>query len=96
MVAMETMIECGDCRNRGPACGDCVVSVLLEQRRGPADDGGTDHTVGLDAEERAAVAALAGQGLVPPLRMLPTLRPVAVPGHAPGPRWRTEPRLMAG
>ncbi|GAA1388017.1 hypothetical protein [Luteococcus peritonei] len=69
---METTIDCGGCRNRGPACQDCVVAVLLEQ----SDLAGapTAHQEPcLDEQERAAVAALAGQGLVPPLRLLPPL-----------------------
>src|SRR3954468_18233160 len=69
------LIDCDACAVRGPACGDCVVSVLLA---GPGV-----HTHGephvpetlpapeLDAAERAAIAVLAGCGLVPPLRLLP-------------------------
>lgn len=53
------LIDCDSCRVRGPACGDCVVSVLL----GPP---GAD----LDGEEQAAIAVLASSGLVPPLRLV--------------------------
>lgn len=52
---------CAGCRNRGPACGNCVVTVLL----------GAPGLPDFDDEERAAIAALAGQGLVPPLRLAP-------------------------
>jgi hypothetical protein len=52
-------IDCDTCEVRGIACGDCVVTVLL----GAPPDG-----VELDADERAAIAVLAGSGLVPPLR----------------------------
>ena len=81
------LIDCDACAVRGPACGDCVVSVLLA---GPAMHA---HDVEppapkesppaeLDAAERAAIAVLAGCGLVPPLRLVP-LEP---PPHGSGPR----------
>jgi hypothetical protein len=53
------IIDCDSCEVRGLACGDCVVSALL---------GGTPQE--LDDGERAAIAALAGSGLVPPLRLV--------------------------
>jgi len=57
------IIDCDDCAVRGPACRECVVSVLL---------GSTpehlDH-LQIDDAEQSAFAALAGAGLVPPLRM---------------------------
>ncbi len=84
------LIDCDACAVRGPACGDCVVSVLLT---GPATSGhhsghhhpdqevlDATHAPGavpaggsaeLDAAERAAIAVLAGCGLVPPLRLVP-------------------------
>jgi len=58
------IIDCDACAVRGPACSDCVVSVLLSPR--PAS-----HEVELDGAEQAAIAVLAGSGLVPPLRLLP-------------------------
>ena len=70
------LIDCDACAVRGPACGDCVVSVLLA---GPAvhvhegePPGVPDApaTPELDAAERAAIAVLAGCGLVPPLRLV--------------------------
>lgn len=56
------IIDCDDCAVRGPACEDCVVSVLL----------GTPHTL-LD-DERAALEALAEVGLAPRLRLVPLHR----------------------
>lgn len=53
-------IDCDACAVRGPACADCVVSVML----GPPGD------VLLGAEERTALDVLAGFGLVPPLRLV--------------------------
>lgn len=60
MQARETpmLIDCDGCVMRDIACADCVVSVLL----GPPGV--------IDAQERAALAVLAGGGLVPPLRMM--------------------------
>ena len=55
------VIDCERCAARGPACGDCVVSVLL----GAPPDG-----VQLDETERRAIAVLADGGLVPPLRLV--------------------------
>ena len=55
------VIDCDGCSAKGPACGDCVVTVLL----GAPPDG-----VRLDETERAALAALADGGLVPPLRLV--------------------------
>ena len=49
------VVDCDSCLVRCPAvCGDCVVSVLL----GPPSD------VAFDADERAALDALAATGLV--------------------------------
>lgn len=55
------VIDCGTCEVRGLACTDCVVTVLL----GPPPE------LVLDSSERAALEALAGSGLVPPLRLIP-------------------------
>jgi hypothetical protein len=88
------VIDCDACAARGPACGDCVVSVLLG---GPPAHGREDATrspgppgsaggppVELDGAERAALAVLAGCGLVPPLRLVPLADPVRRPGTDPG------------
>lgn len=70
------LIDCDTCAVRGPACDDCVVGVLL--RAAPAPPG----RIELDGQERAALAVLAGAGMVPPLRLVP---PPEEPGQ-PGPR----------
>lgn len=55
-------VDCDDCQVRGPrSCGDCVVTVLM---------GAPPEGVELDPDEQAAIAALAGVGLVPPLRLV--------------------------
>jgi hypothetical protein len=61
------IIDCDSCEVRGLACGDCVVTALLG---GPPAE--------LDEGERAAIEALAGSGLVPPLRLV---IPLAVIGR---------------
>jgi hypothetical protein len=55
------LIDCDTCVVRGPACGDCVMSVLLA-----APPTGID----LDDSERRALDALAGAGMVPQLRLV--------------------------
>jgi hypothetical protein len=63
------LIDCDACAARGPACGDCVVTVLLGApplRHAHHEDAGID----LDGREQAAIAVLAGSGLVPPLRLV--------------------------
>ena len=60
-------VDCDSCSARGPACTDCVVSVLL---------GLPGPRVELDTDEQQALSALAGSGLVPPLRLVPRARPV--------------------
>lgn len=54
------IIDCGTCSVRPAACADCVVTALLEA---PPDGR-------LTTEEVAAVNALAGGGLVSPLRFV--------------------------
>jgi hypothetical protein len=66
-------VDCDSCVARGPACSDCVISVLI---------GTPGETVDLDAGEQAALSALADSGLVPPLRLIPGTRPVR-PVQAP-------------
>jgi predicted small lipoprotein YifL len=78
------VIDCDACAARGPACADCVVSVLLggppaglhtRSARSPAGEwGGPADQVELDGAEQAALAVLAGCGLVPPLRLVPVDR----------------------
>jgi hypothetical protein len=68
-------VDCDSCSARGPACNDCVVTVLL---------GLPGPRVDLDDDEQQALSALAGSGLVPPLRLVPRTRPVrSVPSPAP-------------
>lgn len=57
---MTTHIDCDTCQVRGPACHDCVVTVLL----GPPPE------LRFDDDERRALDVLAAGGLVPPLRMV--------------------------
>lgn len=87
------LIDCDACTARGPACGDCVVTVLLSgpPAHGHAPPGAGDPAEGtsgrmpleLDGAERTALANLARSGLVPPLRLVPVespRRPAADPG----------------
>jgi hypothetical protein len=75
------LIDCDACAVRGPACGDCVVTVLLAGPARHVNDGeppgaqDAPATPELDAAERAAIAVLAGCGLVPPLRLVPSEAP---------------------
>ena len=59
-------VDCGTCIARGPACSDCVISVLL----GVPEVGATTHQVDLTGDEQSALAALAGSGMLPPLRLV--------------------------
>ncbi len=54
------LIDCSTCVARPRACGDCVVTALLQT---PADGQLTE-------DEVAAVDALASGGLVSPLRFV--------------------------
>jgi hypothetical protein len=65
------IIDCDSCEVRGLACGDCVVTALL---------GSPPSGVEIDEGERVALAALAGSGLVPPLRLVLPIEPVAPRG----------------
>jgi hypothetical protein len=79
------LIDCDACTARGPACGDCVVTVLLSgpPAHGHAPPAATDPADGaaprvpleLDGAERTALANLARSGLVPPLRLVPVEPP---------------------
>jgi hypothetical protein len=59
------LIDCDTCAVRDIACGDCVMTVLLGPR---------DGSVELDSAEQDALGALAGGGLLPPLRLVRTFR----------------------
>ena len=65
---MGVVIDCDSCAVRGPACDDCVVTVLL----GPPPESG------FGAEEERALAVLADSGLVPRLRMV---QPMSAPAE---------------
>jgi len=67
------LVGCDDCAARGPACDDCVVSVLLGPPR---------ERLELDAAELSALDALATAGLVPPLRLVRQTDPPEVPDRA--------------
>ncbi len=56
------IIDCGTCAVAGPACGDCVVTVLLGPIRSVHE---------LADEHASALSVLADSGLVPPLRLVP-------------------------
>ena len=82
-------VDCDSCSARGPACTDCVVSVLL---------GLPGPRVDLDRDEQQALSALAGSGLVPPLRLVPMARRVqSLPPPAYG-HWEglDEPGIAPG
>lgn len=55
------LIDCDTCVVRGDACGDCVVTHVL---------GGPPEPLELDGDEVGALDALAGLGMVPPLRLV--------------------------
>jgi hypothetical protein len=59
------IIECDSCVMRQIACGDCVVSVLLDIKPAPG------KKAGLSDADKAAINNLSSVGLVPPLRFIP-------------------------
>jgi len=65
---MAVLIDCDGCAMRNLACGDCVVTVLLD---GPGSLLGVDGRHEVDDAEQLALAALAEGGLVPHLRLVP-------------------------
>ncbi|WP_225407204.1 hypothetical protein [[Mycobacterium] crassicus] len=65
------VIDCDDCAVRGPACRDCVVSVLLGVPNELLED------------ERAALDVLAEAGMAPRLRLVP-IRGERGPGRRSG------------
>ncbi len=64
------LIDCDSCAARDISCKDCVVAVLLGPHRGAME---------LDSAEQDALGALANGGLLPPLRLVPTMRPEEPP-----------------
>jgi len=80
------IIECATCAVRDVACHDCVVTVLLGPPGAERDGTGAVAAVELEEAERAAIAVLAGSGLVPPLRLVPAPGEPGDPGaHPHGP-----------
>ena len=79
------IIDCDTCAVRGDACTDCVVTVLLGGPRASGSGGHQPPRYDLDGRERAALAVLAGSGLVPPLRLVSGEPVVGDPaeGHEP-------------
>lgn len=70
------LIDCETCRVRDISCSDCVVSLLLTTPHSCPD---------LTESETTAFAALAGGGLLPPLRLVPVRRkPTCSPEPQPG------------
>jgi hypothetical protein len=59
------IIECDSCVMRQIACGDCVVSVLLDIKPAPG------KKAELSNADKAAINNLSAVGWVPPLRYLP-------------------------
>lgn len=63
------LIDCNTCvMQRSDACGDCIVTLLLDEV-GPAATG--RGKVAVSADEMEALGNLAEQGLVPQLRLVP-------------------------
>lgn len=61
-VLMDVLhVDCESCRARGPACADCVVSVLL---------GPMPAALELDDQEQTALQLMAASGMLPPLRLV--------------------------
>ena len=85
------LIDCDSCAVRDLACGDCVVTVLLGMPSTHSGEPSADQTeqadvpvtrVELDGPERAAIAVLAGQGLIPPLLLVPLEQDDSTPPQA--------------
>lgn len=60
------LIDCDSCAVRDLQCGECVMSVLLQD--GPAQRPGV---VEVDPGAARALQVLADEGLVPHLRLVP-------------------------
>ena len=64
------LIDCDNCAVRDLACGECVVTVLLDSSAGVLE---------VDDAERRALGVLADSGLVPRLRLVPKGLPADEP-----------------
>lgn len=56
------LIDCDTCEVRGLACGDCVVTALLD----------SPPSVEIDEGEHRALQTLADNGMIAPLRLVDT------------------------
>nr|WP_084436346.1 hypothetical protein [Aldersonia kunmingensis] len=76
------IVDCNECAVRGPACADCVVTVLLGMPTvSAAPKSGVRATsvpIHLEQEECAAIDVLSAQGLVPRLRLVTSRIPTAI------------------
>ncbi|RDH12021.1 hypothetical protein [Tsukamurella pulmonis] len=63
---MALHIDCSTCPAKPRACGDCSVGFLLGPLEVPADP-----TVTADPDLSDAIAAFAGEGMLPRLRVVP-------------------------
>lgn len=59
------IVDCDTCEVREIACGDCVVTFLLDRSPRPVE---------LAEDEAGALQVLAEAALVPPLRLVPERR----------------------
>jgi hypothetical protein len=83
------LIDCDSCAMRDIACGDCVMTMLLDRpatdgaarssNGGPSSSGGIRRpthrltSAEFDDDEQRAVDLLAEAGLISPLRLVPLL-----------------------
>ncbi len=63
------VIDCDGCAARGPACGGCVISTIVDRPPGP---------VHIDAAEWRVMRLLIEAGMLPPLRLVALARPAPV------------------
>ncbi len=83
------LIDCDSCAMRDIACSDCVVTMLLDgpsRSAAQAYPPAAGQRADLDEDERRAVDALAGAGLIAPLRLVPLYRPTNETQAKPGQR----------
>lgn len=85
------IVDFGDCRVRGLACQDCVVSVLLGvpelPARGSGEPGGSRYgarRLRLEQDEHDAMEVLADSGLIPRLRLVSSEIPSGREAHDGG------------
>jgi hypothetical protein len=76
------LIDCDACAMRGPGCQDCVVTVVLAISAEKTSSAERSGSLRIDDDEKAALDALAGSGLVPPLRLVHAVSSVDVDAAA--------------